>query len=123
MRRSSRWGWLALSVVAPFSPGPAIAQHACDNLGDAGWRTEATVETVAENDGPPYRAAAGNWYVERKSTVLPFCNYYNSLGNYSLRSYSLSPEDKVERVEICHADAPDARPVAVGTYKGACPPG
>ncbi len=38
--------------------------------------------------------SGGDWFVERTTTVLPLCNYINAAGNYSLRSYSLSPEDQ-----------------------------
>ena len=104
-------------------PGAALAQHACDELGERGWHTVPTVETVAQSDGKPYRAdPAGSWYVDRSITVLPFCNYYNSLGNYSLRSSSLAPETRTERVEICRAGASSAS-VAVAPYAGRCPPG
>jgi hypothetical protein len=44
------------------------------------------------------------------------CNYINASGNYSLRSYSLSPEDTTERVTICRGN------VAVAPYAGPCPP-
>ena len=95
---------LAAVLAGFWLSSPALAQHACDDLGERGWKTVATVETVAQKDGTPYRAEpAGSWYVDRSTTLLPFCNYYNSLGNYSLRSYSLSPETRTERVEICRA--------------------
>ena len=63
----------------------------------------------------PYQAG-GDWLVDRTTTVLPMCNYINASGNYSLRSYSLSPEDKIERVMICRGNA------AVAPYAGPCPP-
>lgn len=123
MRGIGRRGWVALLAIAPFVSDSANAQHACDDLGDRGWGTVPTVETVARVDSKPYRAEAdGNWYVDRKTTLLPFCNYYNSIGNYSLRSYSLTPEDKIERVEICHSASPGAPSSAVAPYAGSCPP-
>ncbi len=118
-----QFGLAAIFALTALVPATAMAQHACDDLGDAGWGTVATVETVAQSDGKPYRAAAGNWYVDRKTTLLPFCNYYNSVGNYSLRSYTLSPEVVTERVEICRAQSSGATPVPVGSYNGSCPPG
>ena len=106
-------------MALAFASGSSWAQHACDQIGDAGWKTVATVEPIAEVDSPPYRAdPVGSWYVDRTITVLPFCHYYNSLGNYSLRSYSLSPETRTERVEICRGGS-----VPVAHYAGACPPG
>ena len=117
------WRWLLLLTTVGAIPGSAIAQHACDELGDKGWRTVPTVETVAQQDGAPYKGdATGSWFVDRSTTLLPFCNYYNAVGNYSLRSYSLSPEQKTERVEICRADA-SGLSVAVSPYAGRCPPG
>lgn len=93
----------------------ARADHACDDLGEPGWSTVATHETAEVKDGAPYRAGE-DWYVDRTTTVLPFCNYLNAAGNYSLRSYSLSPETRTERIAICRAGAP------VAPYAGACPP-
>ena len=77
----------------------------------------ATHETVNVTEGAPYQiAAGGDWFVDRSTTVLPLCNYINAAGNYSLRSYSLAPETKIERVAICEGAT------AVAPYKGACPP-
>jgi hypothetical protein len=96
-------------------PVPAAAQHACDALGEAGWRTVASVEVAAVRDGAPYRDGA-DWLIERTTTLLPLCNYINAAGNYSLRSYSLDPMDRTERIVICRAGAP------VPPYGGPCPP-
>lgn len=110
---------LALATVLMSSAvsGAALAEHACDDLGAKGWRSEATVETVATRDSTPYRSASGAWYIERSITEIPFCHYFNTLGNYSLRSYSLSPETRTERVEICRGSE------VVIPYNGQCPPG
>jgi hypothetical protein len=94
---------------------PARADHPCDALGEPGWSTVPSHEIVNVADGAPYQAG-GNWFVDRTTTVLPMCNYINASGNYSLRSYSLSPEDKIERVMICRGTA------AVAPYAGPCPP-
>jgi hypothetical protein len=98
----------------------AGAQHACDALGERGWRTVPTVETTSQSDGAPYQVGA-SWFVDRTTTLLPFCNYYNSVGNYSLRSYTLSPETRTERVEICR-NLPQGGSAAVAPYTGRCPP-
>ena len=117
MRTSRRLLIGVVAAAALLRTGTVAAQHACDDLGETGWKTVATIETVDQADGPPVSAGpAGNWFVERTTTVLPFCNYYNSLGNYSLRSYSLSPEVSKERIEICRANS------AVPPYAGTCPP-
>jgi hypothetical protein len=111
---------LALLLALAGSSGPSSAQHACDALGEAGWKTVATVEVTDQVDSAPYRAGA-SWFVDRTTTLLPFCNYYNSVGNYSLRSYSLSPEIRKERIEICHG-LTQGGSAAVAPYAGRCPP-
>jgi hypothetical protein len=113
----------ALFVVAVIAgTAAARANHSCDAMGEEGWSTLATHEVVNAVDGRPYQAdRGGDWFADRTTTTLPFCNYINASGNYSLRSYSLSPEDKTERVVICRAGA-DGASVAVPPYKGSCPP-
>ena len=72
------------------SGGASGAEHKCDPVTDEGWSVDPERQTLGEVDGPPYRAGA-DWFVDRSTTVLPFCHYYNSIGVYSLRSYSLAP--------------------------------
>jgi hypothetical protein len=106
--------WLAIGA------GAAHAQHACDAAEEEGWRVVPSTEVTDVKDGAPF-AAGADWVVERTTTLLPFCNYYSPVGSYSLRSYSLDPFTKVERVVLCHANARGAsEPVA--PYAGACPP-
>ena len=105
---------LAAAGAGMLAPS-ARADHSCDALGEPGWSTVPSHEIVNVADGPPYQAG-GDWLVDRTTTVLPMCNYINASGNYSLRSYSLSPEDKIERVMICRGSA------AVAPYAGPCPP-
>ena len=73
----------------------------------------ATVETAEVKDTAPYRAG-DDWVVDRTTTLLPLCNYFNAAGTYSLRSYSLDPTQRTERVVLCRG----ARPVA--PYAGPC---
>ena len=73
----------------------------------------ATVETAEVKDGAPYRAG-GDWVVDRTVTLLPLCNYFNAVGSYSLRSYSLDPRQQTERVVLCRSGVP------VAPYAGAC---
>jgi hypothetical protein len=94
---------------------PARAQHACDPVEDVGWRVLATTEVTGVRDGAPYQDR-DDWVVDRTTALLPLCNYFNAIGNYSLRSYSLAPTEKTERVVICRGGA------AVAPYAGACPP-
>ena len=107
---------LMLAVAASVTASrPLYALHACDDLGDPGWSTVPSEEVVAIRDAAPFREG-DNWFVERTTTMLPLCNYINASGNYSLRSYSLSPEDTTERVAICKGAA------KVAPYAGPCPP-
>ncbi len=105
-----------LTLAAMTMPIAAHADHACDaSIAEPGWKMIASHETVDVKDGTPYQAG-GDWFVDRATTTLPLCNYINAVGNYSLRSYSLSPETKTERVAICKGTAP------IAPYAGACPP-
>jgi hypothetical protein len=113
-KASAICGALAAVVIAMLSMS-ARADHTCDALGEPGWSTVPSHEIVNVADGAPYQVG-GDWLVDRTTTVLPMCNYINASGNYSLRSYSLSPEDKTERVMICRGNA------AVAPYAGPCPP-
>jgi hypothetical protein len=106
---------LIIAGMAMLAPLAARADHICDDVGEPGWSTLPSHETVNIADGAPYEAG-GDWFVIRTITVLPLCNYINAAGNYSLRSYSLEPEDKTERVVICRGSA------AVAPYGGTCPP-
>jgi hypothetical protein len=106
---------LAMAGTALLGPAGVRADHACDDLGEEGWSTLASHETVAVKDGAPYQAGA-DWFVTRTTAMLPLCNYINAAGNYSLRSYSLEPEEKTERVMICRGGT------AVAPYAGSCPP-
>src|SRR5262245_34823045 len=110
-----RWIFAALAASWLAAASPARAQHTCDPVEDAGWRVLATTEVTGVKDGPPYQAGA-DWVVDRTTTLLPLCNYFNAIGNYSLRSYSLEPTEKTERVVICHDGA------AVAPSAGSCPP-
>jgi hypothetical protein len=60
--------------------------------------------------------ATGDWFIDRTTRFLPFCNYYNEIGIYSMRSYTLAPQLKTERIEICRSGA------RVPPYAGKCPP-
>jgi hypothetical protein len=112
-----------LRAQAQTQPRPA--QHKCDPVdpaADVGWTVTATEETIGESDGTPYQiASSGDWFVDRNITYLPFCNYFNPIGIYSMRSYSLSARERVERVAICKPAAQGAS-TPVPPYAGACPP-
>jgi hypothetical protein len=99
---------------------PAQADHRCDPIGEPGWQTVPSHEIVSQVDGTPYQEGVG-WFIDRTVTVLPLCNYFDEIGNYSLRSYSLSPRATTERIGICRNDAAGAS-VAVPPYAGPCPP-
>jgi len=110
------------AIANALSAGAAWADHACDPVTDPGWSVVPSHETVSETDGAPFpEGAAGNWFVMRTTRYIPFCNYYNELGIYSMRSYTLSPRTREDRVGICRATAQGGS-VAVAPYAGACPP-
>jgi hypothetical protein len=113
---------IAIVTAAGVGVGPSAiaAEHKCDPVTDEGWSVVPERQTLGEVDGPPYRAGA-DWFVDRTTTVLPFCHYYNSIGVYSLRSYSLAPVETGERIAICRGDGQGGS-VAVPPYTGPCPP-
>jgi hypothetical protein len=112
--------FIVVVAAAALATGTARADHRCDPIGDPGWRTVPTHEIVGQVDSAPYQAGPG-WFIDRTVTVLPFCNYFDEIGNYSLRSYSLSPRVTTERIGICRASA-DGASVAIPPYAGPCPP-
>ena len=77
-------------------------------------------ETLSQIDGLPYRSGT-DWFVDRVTIVLPFCHYFNSIGVYSMRSYSLDSVVTEERVAICRRTGQSGS-VAVAPYTGPCPP-
>jgi hypothetical protein len=107
--------------------GHALAQptHKCDPvdpIADVGWSAVPSLETVGVVDGAPYQAGtSGDWFVERTTTRVPFCNYYNEIGIYSMRSYTLPPEVIKEQIQICERTAAGGS-VAQSPYDGSCPP-
>jgi hypothetical protein len=118
---------VAVLVAASKFCGPAGAQvtHTCDPvdpISDAGWSVVPSLETVGAVDGAPYRGGTnGDWFIERTTTRIPFCNYYNEIGIYSMRSYTLAPQVTKERVRICERTAVGGSG-AVPPYAGPCPP-
>ena len=91
------------------------AEPVCDAPGEEGYRVVLSMEVTGVTDGEPYQSGP-DWIVERTTTLLPLCSYFNKVGSYSLKSYSLDPEKKTERVMLCHGDQ------RVGSYTGPCPP-
>jgi hypothetical protein len=118
--------WTLALAVALTMAAPAVgfaapaAEHKCDPVTDEGWSVVAERQTLSEIDGTPYPAGA-DWYVDRVTTALPFCHYYNSIGVYSMRSYSLAPMATEERIAICRGNR-EGGSVAVAPYAGPCPP-
>jgi hypothetical protein len=115
MRKTSAICVLPWAIGAALLARSARANHSCDALGEPGWSMVASHEIVNVADSAPIKVG-DDWFIDRTTTVLPLCNYINAVGNYSLRSYSLSPEDKTARVIICRGNA------AVSPYTGLCPP-
>ena len=115
----------AVIVATAVAYGPSdarAADHKCDPVSDVGWTVVAAEETLSQVDGAPYQeGASGNWFIDRATTVLPFCHYYNAIGIYSMRSYSLAPRDTKERIGICR-NAAQGSSAAIPPYAGPCPP-
>lgn len=115
---------IALMVAAlagsAASTGAVAAEHKCDPVTDDGWSVVAERETLSRVDGVPYQFGA-DWFVDRVTTVLPFCHYFNSIGVYSMRSYSLEPVETQERVQICRHIGLNGS-IAIAPYDGPCPP-
>jgi hypothetical protein len=110
---------LALAISAAAGAA-AAAEHKCDPVTDEGWNVMAERETLSQKDSAPYRAGP-DWFVDRTTTVLPFCHYFNSIGIYSMRSYSLDPVTTEEKIAICRqSQGGGSAPVA--PYAGPCPP-
>ena len=111
---------VVIAMAGSGPPGRAQPSPKCDPpdpVADVGWSVVPSLETIATSDGAPYQAgASGDWFVDRTTTLLPFCNYYNEIGIYSMRSYTLSRQVTKERIAICKGDA------AVTPYAGPCPP-
>jgi len=118
---------LILAAIAATAPraSAAAADHTCDPVDpvmENGWTVVPSDETVTEADSAPFEdGARGNWFVTRTTRYIPFCNYYNEIGIYSLRSYSLAPRAREDRISICRATT-QGDSVAVAPYAGPCPP-
>jgi hypothetical protein len=114
-----------LAMAAASGPAAAQANHKCDPIdpvSDAGWSVVPSLETIGTADGAPYQTGTGgDWFVDRTTTLLPFCNYYNEIGTYSIDSYTLAPQLAKSRIGICHGNAAGGS-VAVPPYAGPCPP-
>jgi hypothetical protein len=114
---------LAATLVLALGCGRVAAEvaHKCDPVSDPGWNLLPSQEITGESDSAPYRDASGNWSVDRTTTILPMCNYFDEIGNYSLRSYSLAPRVTKEKIGICRAVS-GSRSVPIAPYAGPCPP-
>jgi hypothetical protein len=114
-----------LAMAAAGGPANAQSNPKCDPVdpvSDVGWSVVPSLETVGKADSTPYQAeAGGDWFIDRTTTLLPFCNYYNEIGIYSMRSYTLSRQVSTERVQVCKS-APSGGSMAVPPYAGPCPP-
>ena len=112
MKNVTSWSVIVILLAAGLSP--ARAQHTGDPPPEGG-RVMASTEVTDVSDGAPYQAGA-DWLVERTTRLLPLCNYFSPVGCYSLKSYSLDPFTRVERITLCHAATP------VAPYAGPGPP-
>jgi hypothetical protein len=113
---------LALGFCGHLLAQPAHKCDPVDPIADVGWSVVPSLETAGSVDGAPFQAGkTGDWFVERVTTRIPFCNYYNEIGIYSMRSYTLPPEFTKERIQICGRSATGGSD-AVLPYAGSCPP-
>jgi hypothetical protein len=114
-----------VALTACGRPGAAQSNSKCDPvdpISDAGWSVVPSLETISQVDGTPYQAgASGDWFIDRTTTLLPFCNYYNEIGIYSMRSYTLARQVSKERIGIC-SGTPSGGSAPIAPYAGACPP-
>ena len=111
--RRVRFSSAVFALLAGLSA--AHAAPVCDPPTEEGYRVVLSMEVTGVTDSEPYQSGP-DWIVERTTTVLPLCSYFNKVGSYSLKSYSLDPEKKTERVMLCHGDQ------RIGSYTGPCPP-
>jgi hypothetical protein len=112
----------AIILAAGHWAAAAEPDHKCDPVSDPGWNVLPSQEVTGESNSVPYQAGTpGNWFIDRNSTVLPLCNYFDDIGNYSLRSYSLAPRTRKETIAICRANAA-GESLPVPPYAGPCPP-
>jgi hypothetical protein len=118
---------IAACIAMAASGGSGVAQSnpkcdPVDPVSDVGWSVVPSLETIGKADGAPYQSGgSGDWFIDRTMTLLPFCNYYNEIGIYSMRSYTLSRQVSKERVAICKS-TPSGGSAAVEPYAGPCPP-
>src|SRR5262245_46650820 len=106
-------------TASAISKVAVAAEHKCDPITDEGWSVVPEREVLSQTDSPPYKSGT-DWFIDRVTTVLPFCHYFNSIGVYSMRSYSLDPVVTEEPVVICRRSGTVS--VAVAPYAGLCPP-
>ena len=110
---------MAIAVMtASVLSGSAAPAHTCDPVTDDGWSVIAENETLSQTDSAPYQSGP-DWFIDRVTTVLPYCHYFNSIGVYSMRSYSLDPVVIEERIAICRRSGNGS--AAVAPHKGPCP--
>jgi len=111
---------MAVAIAAGCLAAAPRPTHKCDPLdpvADAGWAVVPSLETAGIRDSAPHQdGASGDWFIDRTTTLLTFCNYYDELGIYSMRSYRLSPREETKRIAICRGNKP------VAPYEGSCPP-
>src|SRR5258708_20947097 len=81
---------VAALTVSAISKAAAAAEHKCDPVADAGWSVAPEREVLSQTDGAPYQSGT-DCLVDRVTTVLPFCHYFNSIGVYSMPPYSPHP--------------------------------
>jgi hypothetical protein len=113
--------WPLLAAGQPSASAGPQPTHRCDEP-LPGWDVLKTIELADRKDGPPHsKGPAGDWYVTRVTKWIPYCQYHNPIGLYSLDTYALAPRLLEEEVQICAA-APGGGSRPVAPFTGPCPP-
>jgi hypothetical protein len=113
--------WLMTSLQTAIAAGAPQPTHKCDDP-LPGWDVLKTIEIADQKDGTPHaKGQVGNWYVTRVTKWIPYCQYHDPIGLFSLDTYALAPKFVEEEVQICAA-MPGAGSRPVAPFAGPCPP-
>jgi hypothetical protein len=105
--------WPLVFAMLAMAHAAFAQQPVCDQPSEPGWRVVPSIEDAGTADGPPHTVGP-DWVLDRTATLLPMCSYFSPVGSYSLRTYSLDPVTKTERVTLCRSGSP------VAPYAGPC---
>ncbi len=118
----ARLGASSARSATPSSETNPAMRSTVDPIADAGWSGGALARNHRHGGAPYQGGAGGDWLIDRTTTLLPFCNYYNEIGIYSMRSYTLSRQVSKTQVQISLASCPAAPAPRSRSMLGPCPP-